>query len=271
MVSQIEGDKLCIILSKGSFSLSEECEKEYRKRAGIDANVQERLLIPFRFDPDTPPGPVNIRIDPVLFAIYREKGSQWCSGSGGKLFLACVPAYFSEYFDISVEDNTEIISIDIQKLLEITIEVFLSSTKELKKTTAADTLDLVWGSECVLQSVCDDLREVNQDLVKKIQFLDDTCAYIRKEEGKIVEFAEYAKVLEEKWDVARSKSLGPSGLGPVDLGPSAIGPVDLGPSGLEDGWSLVKKRVTTKVKKELNTIVPCKPSINRFSYLYDDN
>jgi hypothetical protein len=255
MVSQIEGDKLCILLSKGSFSLSEECEKEYRKRAGNDANVQERLLIPFRFDPDTPPGPVNIRIDPVLFAIYREKGSQWCSG--GKLFLACVPAYFSEYFDISLEENVEIISIDIQKLLEITIEIFLSSTKELKKTTAADTLDLVWGSECALQSVCDDLREAKQDLLKKIQYLDNNCAYIRKEEQKLVEYAEYAKVLEEKWNVARSLSV------------KSL--ADLGSKTLDDGWSLVKKRVTAKVKKELNPIVPCKPSINRFSYLYDDN
>jgi len=259
MVSQIEGDKLCILLSKGSFSLSEECEKEYRKRAGIDANVQERLLIPFRFDPDTPPGPVNIRIDPVLFTLYREKGSQWCSGSdsvvgtrkcskisgpdtntsigsdrcsGGKLFLACVPSYFSEYFEISVEDNIEIISIDLQNLLENILEGFISSTKEY-------TTDVRETSEIIL--------------AKHIKSLEEHYTILRQSEKNILPYSEYVNVLEKKWNATRDAVIAKTTV--------------------ESGWSVVKKRTSNndKYKKELNPIIPCKPSINPFSYLYDDN
>jgi hypothetical protein len=97
--------------------------------------------------------------------------------------------------------------------------------------------------------------------VKKIQCFEDSCAYIRREEEKIIEYAEYAKVLEEKWDKGRSLIV----KSPVM---KSLGLVDIGSKSLDDGWSVVKKRTT---KKELNPIVPCKPTLNRFSYLYDDN
>jgi len=248
MISQIEGDKLCVFLSKGSFSLSEECEKEYQKRVGIKPNVQERLLIPFRFDPDTPPGPINIRIDPVLFALYREKGSEWCSG--GKLFLACIPSYFSEYFDISFEDDTEIISIDIQVLLENILEDFLHSTK----ASLEDTTNLRMSSECTLLSVSEDIQRDKNKLVKHIKFLEEHYAILRQSEERIIPYSEYVKVLEDKWNAARDA---------IKTVASTV---------VEPGWSVVKKRTTNKPKKDLNPVIQIsKPSVNPFSYLYDDN
>ena len=160
MTATLDGEKLCILVSSTPyFALSDDCEREYTTRSGYNANTAKRLSIPFSTDPDTQvPLYTNIRSDPVLVCLYREKGSAWCSGRDSQLHLEVVPGYFSEYVNIQVKDGREVLEVEWYESMEDNIQHLKRELLEMpfpmsKQTLQSELLNYEFGYSLIMKNI----------------------------------------------------------------------------------------------------------------------
>ena len=137
----LDDDKFCILVSSTpNFTLSEECEKEYTIRSGLKPNTDIRLSIPFSYSPDQIPNDYkNIRSDAVLVCLYREKGSEWCSGADTHLRLEIIPSYFTEIVDIRVKDGKEVLTVPYLDCLDQQLRTLKEESAKLDPTVELKT------------------------------------------------------------------------------------------------------------------------------------
>ena len=181
----LDEDKLCILISKTPhFTLSEECEKEYSTRSGMRSNTDSRLTVPFSYSPDQiPSNCTNIRSDAVLVCLYREKGSEWCSGPNSQLCLEIVPGYFSEYVDICVRDGQEVLTVNYIHALQMRLQTFKEETAKLAYPVDYSTINIFLSS-----------------------YEFDTL-YTLKQSRLITPYKEHALKLDKEWVDVRKRQL----------------------------------------------------------------
>jgi hypothetical protein len=181
MCATLEGEKLCILISSTPyFTLSDDCEREYTTRSGYNANIAKRLSIPFSTDPNTGvPLYTNIRCDPVLVCLYREKGSAWCSGRDSQLHLEVVPGYFSEYVKIQVKDEGEVLEVEWYESLMDNVRHFKRELLEMpfpmsKQTLQSELLNYEFGYSLTMVNI-----------------------------KRIAQYKEYGVTLDKEWEACR--------------------------------------------------------------------
>lgn len=180
-----DGDKLCILRSKTPyFTLSSECENEYLTRSGENVNLHKRCNIPFVVFPYFESTvSTNIRSDPVLVCLFREKGSVWCSGPNSELVLEVIPSYFTEYVSIVVNDGSEELMINNSNTIR---NIFTSFRVRIQD-------DVNLGESIALKHIVNDV--------------ENAVLYSMKQLNLLSKCKEYAITLAKKWDDDRERQL----------------------------------------------------------------
>lgn len=113
---------------QGLFHLSGDCVKALRY-----TNLEERLRLPWVPSPGTS---WNLRCDPVLLGLYRQKGSAWISDteSGAEIRMALVPSFGQEYIQVrstfAAEYTHEDVSVEFDAMYRDAAHLFLRKNKD---------------------------------------------------------------------------------------------------------------------------------------------
>jgi hypothetical protein len=105
----------------GDFQFSTAFEEEYKKRTGHAISDHGRF---YRIGSD------SIRCDPLVLAIFEEKGSEWCSGFGSSLDIYEIPAIFERYWEIDEYDGNETVRICISEAYADILHLFMENSSD---------------------------------------------------------------------------------------------------------------------------------------------
>jgi hypothetical protein len=72
-------------------------------------------------------GDQSIRCDPVAIAIFKEKGSEWCSGVTASLALRSFSSIFANYWEIEEKDGDEYVRLQVTDALADILHVFMKT------------------------------------------------------------------------------------------------------------------------------------------------
>jgi hypothetical protein len=70
-------------------------------------------------------GPQSIRCDPVAIAIFKEKGTEWCSGPTSELALREFSNVFDRYWEIEEQDGDEHVRLLVSEALADVLHEFM--------------------------------------------------------------------------------------------------------------------------------------------------
>ena len=111
---------------QGLFQLSSAC----KKALGYE-NFEERLSL--SWEPNSH-GTWNLRCDPALLALYRQKGSAWISDEGVDIRMTLVPSIGYEYIQIhsvfAAEYTHEEVSVEFDAMYQDIVHMFLRDNKD---------------------------------------------------------------------------------------------------------------------------------------------
>jgi len=134
----------------GGFQFSEAFLAEYTKRTGRNMNLFIELMLI---------GPESIRCDPTAIALFREKGSAWCSGPESSIAAFECPVIFERHWEIDEYNGDERVRILVSDALADILHAFMDTNDrgaldrqyaaimaaaELKQS-AVDSGDGAWG------------------------------------------------------------------------------------------------------------------------------
>lgn len=122
----------------GGFGFSDAFLKEYNLRTGA---FTDEVSIHIRV------GNESIRCNPVVIAIFEEKGSEWCSGPHSSLAVREFPAIFEKYWEIEEYDGNEHVRILFNEALADVLHTYVASgdhaTMKRQYTAIMDAKKLV--------------------------------------------------------------------------------------------------------------------------------
>ena len=102
----------------GGFAFSDAFLAEYKARTGVVLDTFKAL---FRL------GPESIRCNPVAVAIFKEKGSEWCSGFDSQIEAFECPVALAKYWEIDDYDGDEHVSVLISDALADILHTFMQT------------------------------------------------------------------------------------------------------------------------------------------------
>ena len=102
----------------GGFAFSDAFLEEYKKRTG---KVLDTFKALFRL------GAESIRCNPVAVAIFKEKGSEWCSGLDSQIEAFECPVALAKYWEIDEYDGDEHVRVLIAEALADILHTFMNT------------------------------------------------------------------------------------------------------------------------------------------------
>lgn len=103
--------EILINLCHGGFGLSCHCKELYTERTGKVPRIYSDEL----------------RYDPVLIEIFKEKGAEWCNGFCANLELTTVPIRLKNYYQIKDYDGQEWIELEPYHAISDCTEEYLKN------------------------------------------------------------------------------------------------------------------------------------------------
>ena len=79
-------------------------------------------------------GTQSIRCDPDAIAIFKEKGSEWCSGPTASLALRSFSSLFADYWEIEEKDGDEYVRIQVTDALADILHAFMRTNDKATLT-----------------------------------------------------------------------------------------------------------------------------------------
>ena len=89
-----------------------------KRRDGKDSDTTKTLFLK---------GKGGIRCDPVAIALFKEKGSEWCSGPTSSLELREFSSVFENYWEIEEQDGNEYVRVKLAEALADTLHTFIQT------------------------------------------------------------------------------------------------------------------------------------------------
>jgi len=102
----------------GGFAFSDAFLEEYQKRTGAKLDTYKAL---FRL------GSESIRCNSVAVAIFKEKGSEWCSGLDSQIEAFECPVALAKYWDIEEYDGDERVRVLVAEALADILHTFMQT------------------------------------------------------------------------------------------------------------------------------------------------
>lgn len=103
----------------GGFCFSTEFITEYCKRIKISPEEQHEFRYKIIHS--------NYRTNPTAIEIFKEKGSEWCSGQYSELRLKEFPIYLKPYWEVTEYDGMEIVQISHGKFYARLVNTYLET------------------------------------------------------------------------------------------------------------------------------------------------